>query len=83
VIIQWIPGHSNIPGNDWLISVLIRVEDRLYHHSHTYNTARVIIRRGIKDPPSKHPTVSKAYEHLSSKEEGKIQLRKEAALLAQ
>ena len=30
-----------------------------------------------------HPTVSKTYEHLSSKEEGKIKFRKDAALLAQ
>ena len=49
----------------------------------SFNTARAIIKREIKDPPPKHPIVSKAYEHLSIKEEKKIKTRKEAALLAQ
>ena len=50
----------------------------------TYNTAKAIIEKiEIKDQPPKHPIVSKLYEHLSSKEDGKIKSREDAALLAQ
>jgi hypothetical protein len=67
VIIQWIPGHSNIPGNDladkYAEEVAQNGEPSLSPHS--YNTARVIIKREIKDPPPSHPTVSKTYGHLS------------------
>ena len=49
----------------------------------TYDTAKAIIKREIKDQPPKHPVVAKTYEHLSSKEDGKVKSRKDAALLAQ
>ena len=85
VIIQWIPGHSNIPGNDladkYAKEVAQNGEPSLSPLS--YNTAKAIIKREIKDPPPSHPTVSKTYEHLSKKEEGKVKTRKDAALLAQ
>ena len=85
VVIQWIPGHSNIPGNDLADKYAkeIAQNGEAAVSPLSYNTARAIIKREIKDPPPTHPTVSKTYEHLSSKEEVKIQTRKEAALLAQ
>ena len=87
VIIQWVPGHSNIPGNEmadkYAKEIAQQGELTVSPSPLSYNTVRAIIRREIKDPPSKHPTVSKAYEHLSIKEEKKIETRKEAALLAQ
>ena len=49
----------------------------------SYNTARAIIKKEIRNPPPKRSTVSKTYEYSSSKEKGKVQTRKEAALLAQ
>ena len=85
VIIQWIPGHSNIPGNDLADQYAKEVAQNGVASIApvTYNTAKAIIKREIKDQPPKHPVVSKTYEHLSSKEDGKVKSRKDAALLAQ
>ena len=84
-VIQWIPGHFNIPRNDlsdkFAKEIAQNKEDAV--PPLPYNTARAIIKKEIKDPPLTNPTVSKAYEHLSSKEEEKIRTIKEAALLAQ
>ena len=52
VVIQWIPGHSNIPGNDladkYAKEIAQNGESAVAPLS--YNTARAIIKREIKDP---------------------------------
>ena len=84
-IIQWVPSHSNIPGNE----LADRYAKEIAQDGEppviplSYNTARAIIKREIRDPPPSHPTISKTYEHLSFKEDRKIGSRKDAALLAQ
>ena len=85
VVIQWIPGHSKIPGDDLADKYAMEIaqigESAVSPLS--YNTARAIIKKEIRNPPPKRSTVSKTYEYSSSKEKGKVQTRKEAALLAQ
>ena len=60
MIIQWIPGHSIIPGNDLAeeYAKAIAQSGESTRSPLTYDTARAIIRREIKNPLSKHPTVS-------------------------
>ena len=84
VVIQWIPWQSNISGNDLTDKYAKKIAQNGEAAASplSYNTARAIIKREMKDPPPTHPSVSKTYEHLSNKEEVKIQTRNEAALLA-
>ena len=53
VVIQWIPGHSNIPGNDLADKYAkeIAQNGEAAVSPLSYNTARAIIKREIKDPP--------------------------------
>ena len=86
VMIQWIPGHSNIPGNDladkYAKEMAKNGEALTSTTPISYKTAKAVIKREIKDEPPKHPIVSKTYEHLSSEKEGKIKSRKDAAELS-
>jgi ribonuclease HI len=85
VVIQWVPAHCNVPGNE-LADLSAKEIARTGEPADTpvsYNTSIAIINREIKDPPAKHHIVSKTYEHISQKVDAKIKTRKEAALIAQ
>ena len=73
VVIQWIPGHSNISQNDLADKSAKEIAQNWEAAVSplSYNTARSIIKKEIKDPSPTHPTEIKTYENLSSQEEGK------------
>ena len=86
--IQWVPSHSNIPGNELAdkaakaAAKLERPDDLSLPIS--YNTAKSIIKRLVSDPNPSHARTAQVYEHYSSKKEArKITSRAAAALLAQ
>ena len=86
--LQWVPSHSNIPGNELAdkaakaAAKLERPDDLSLPIS--YHTAKSMIKRLVRDPEPSHTRTAQVYEHYSSKKEArKITCRADAALLAQ
>ena len=84
VTIQWIPGHSEITGNE--------VADAVAKHATTldeqpgaisYKGVSALINATITDPPISHERTKIVYSKLSKKNEMKIKTRKDEVLLAQ
>ena len=65
VVIQWVQSHySHILGNESAdrYTKEIAKSGEPQNTSISYNTARAIIKRDIKDSPPSHPIVTKTYE---------------------
>ena len=58
----WCPGHCNIDGNE-RADKCANEGSKLPQESvsHSFNTAKAVIRRHLKDPPIEHPLANKVY----------------------
>ena len=83
VVIQWIPGHSDIPGNE-LVDLHAKQAARMEGDGRpiSYKSACATINRLVIDPPTSHPRVAKVYEKFSAVKEKAISSRKDQVLLA-
>ena len=86
-VLQWVPSHVNIPGNEMADRAAKGIAEMNFEPNDTavsYNAAKALIKRRVNDPAIQHVVAAKSYEHLSINKEKKIiKTRKQAATLAQ
>ena len=81
--IQWIPGHSNIPGNDLADEAAKRAAEAPGPFNPTsYGSICSQIRAATKDPPIEHQRTREVYRCLSWEKEKEIRSRDDQSLLA-
>ena len=84
IITQWIPGHSDVPGNEMADKAAKEGADlETAQRPISYRSACMMIKKSISYPTS-HPVMKKVYQHYSTeKEKEEITTRKDQVLLAQ
>lgn len=83
VVIQWIPGPSEIPGND--IADMMAKEATTVDGDNrpiSFSSAVATIKAKIKDPPITHERTALVYSAFSTEKEKKVKSRKDQVLLA-
>jgi ribonuclease HI len=84
ITIQWIPGHSNIPGNelaDQAAKEATMLDEE--HRPTSFGSACAAIKQQIKEENlSGHERTAKAYAYFSKLREKQIKTRKEQVTLA-
>ena len=84
IIIQWVPGHKDIPGNDLADEVAkqaAEMEDAAYAPT-WFHSVRARIKAVRKDPPPQHKRTQEVYSAYSKEKEMKIENRSGQSLLA-
>ena len=83
ITIQWIPGHSNIPGND-LADAAAKQASSLLAPTRpiTFRSACMQIRKTFKDE-IEHPRIKDVYSKYNKETEQLIKSRKEQTTIAQ
>ena len=80
---QWIPGHSDILGNELADSVAKQAcSENAQLPIVTYTSICAEIRQVVKDPPIQHKKTVEVYSPHSSHRECRIVSRKDQTLLA-
>ena len=85
IVVQWVPGHCGLVGNEWAdgearVATTGRREEEEENRGVPLCTAKARIRRLIFDPPTEHARTRAVYQGTRGKA---VLTRKEAVLLAQ
>ena len=81
--IQWLPGHSNIPGNesaDSAAKAAAKLEEP--HQPTTFRSARSLVKASFRNGPGRYPLIDEAYGQLSASRDKEIVYRKHQVELA-
>ena len=84
VIIQWVPGHKDIPGND-LADAIAKEAAEMEGEAFAptwYHSASSRIRALRKDPPPSHQRTREVYAAFSKEKELEVKSRDDQTLLA-
>jgi hypothetical protein len=83
IIIQWILGHSNIPGNDMAdYEANMATKEAGEGRPISWAAAKTIVKTVITEKEIEHPRIKEAYAFKSKSKEGKISNRKDQVELA-
>ncbi len=82
IVIQWIPGHCNIPGND-LADLAAKSATTIQGENPgiSYASICTLIKENTKDPPISHPIIKAVYSSISRKREERVTSREDQSLL--
>ena len=83
LVIQWIPGHSDVMGNE-LADEAAKKAAKLHGPGRdiSYESSRLLAKKFIPDPPPEHKRSQLVYSKLSRKREAEIATRSEQVTLA-
>ena len=83
VHIQWLPGHSNIPGNESADSAA-KAATKLQgpHQPTSFRSARSLVKSSFRNGPGRYPLIDEAYSLQSASKDKEILCRKDQVELA-